>query len=103
MRRLTSSSWVLVAAPVFTHLSTLLLTAALGFAQTTPGVVPYSSYKFHQSDAVSNADLNRIITAPVRAKAGLIPFQANLVMNNTVTLGYTPLVNSYFALRVVGT
>ena len=75
--------------------------AKLAIAQATPGVVPYSSYKLHRYDIVSNADLNRIITIPVRSKAGLIPFQANLVMNNNVgDMGYIPQVNAGFQLQI---
>jgi hypothetical protein len=106
MLRLTSSSRFLVASTVFTPFafSMLLLTAVLGFAQSTTGIVPYSSYNFHQYDAIDNANLNQMITVPVRTKAGLIPFSANLVMNNTVTIRNSiPSVNSLLVLRITGT
>jgi hypothetical protein len=104
MLRLTSSPWFRAASIAFTPASLLLLTAPLTFAQATPGIVPYASYKFHQYDTISNVDLNRIITLPVRSKTGPIPFQANLVMNNNVgDMGYTPQVNYSFQLRIAGT
>jgi len=106
MQRPNSSSWLRVASKVFTRftLSILLLTATLGFAQSTTGIVPYSSYTRHQYDTISNADLGMTITAPVRSKGGPIPFQANLVLNHTVTMPGIPIqVTPHFSLRVAGT
>lgn len=82
----------------------LLLTAALGFAQSTTGIVPYSSYTPHQYDTISNADLGMTVTAPVRSKGGPIPFQANLVLNHNVSIsGGSTQVIPYFALLIAGT
>src|SRR5436853_192265 len=84
-------------------LSTVFLTT-FGFAQSTTGIVPYSSYTQHQYDTISNADLGMTVTVPVRSKAGPIPFQANLVLNHTVSMsGGSTQVVPHFWLRVAGT
>jgi RHS repeat-associated protein len=106
MIRPTSSSWFFVASTVFTPFtfSMLLLTATLGVAQSTTGIVPYSSYTTHQYDTISNADLGMTVIASVRSKGGPIPFQANLVLNHIVSMsGGSPQVLPYFTLRVAGT
>ena len=85
-------------------LSAFLLFATLGFGQSTTGIVPYSSYARHQYDTISNADLGLTVAAPVRSKGGPIPFQANLVLNQTVYIsGYLSQVSPQFTLRVAGT
>jgi YD repeat-containing protein len=77
--------------------------ARLGVAQSTTGIVPYSSYTQHQYDTISNADLGMTVTAPVRSKSGPIPFHANLVLNHTVNMVGGLQVTPYFWLRVAGT
>jgi len=69
----SSRSFVALPFTLFAS-SVLLLTAPLGFAQSTTGIVPYSSCTQHQYDTISNADLGMTVVAPVRSKSGPIPF-----------------------------
>src|SRR5258708_11908773 len=105
MQRLASSSWFRVASIAFTPFtsSMLLLTATLACAQSTTGIVPYSSYTPHQYDTISNADLGMTVVAPVRSKSGPVLFQANLMLNHTVSILGGTQVTPHFSLRVAGT
>jgi RHS repeat-associated protein len=62
-------------------------TSPAGGASGGTGYIPYSSYTSNKFDIINNTNLNLILNVPVRAKAGLIPFNFGLEMNNQVTPG----------------
>lgn len=78
----------------------VLMAAVPTLAQTVTGVVPYASYSNHKYDSFNTGNMNLIVSVPVFSKNGPIPFDLNLVMNNTVTTGQ---VSNGFTPELSGT
>jgi RHS repeat-associated protein len=82
-------------------LATIICFSTLGLAQTTAGgYIPYSSYTSDKYDVINNTNLDLVLNVPVRSKAGLIPFNFSLQMNNQVLPGTT--VNTSLKRSIVG-
>jgi len=65
--------------------SFFLLVLTLLSSGQTPGVPPFSTQHRGLYDSVDLANGNVVVTIPVRSKAGLIPFDYSLVVNNSVS------------------
>ena len=81
----------------------LIFSSTTVIAQTAGGgYIPYSSYTSNKYDIINNTNLNLMLSVPVRSKAGLIPFNFSLQMNNQVTAGSVATVGTSLQHSIVG-
>jgi hypothetical protein len=66
-------------------LVTFLSLGELAHSQVSPGYPPLSAYDTHSTDTINLENLNILLNAPVRSKAGAFPFTLDLQAASNVS------------------